>query len=164
MLRRILRHTSNMGLQYMIPVQKGHLTIRFDPYFVFRMRGDQVQCSDVQLELSSFCEFPETGSETAEPRAGYGGRKVGDWGANVVDPVFLDPEAVRVIGAVDEVRDVTADAVGESRGQQEGDCEREGLEEFNLLVGKFFKETLSLGICEGPHGDDIIRLLNEEAD
>jgi hypothetical protein len=47
MFRGILSDPPHMGLQDMIPVQKRHFTIRFDPDFIQRMLGEKVQRRDV---------------------------------------------------------------------------------------------------------------------
>lgn len=56
-LGAIVRPASNVSLDNVAAVEKGHLAIGSHPDFPSGMLGEDFESGDVQAELSGFCEF-----------------------------------------------------------------------------------------------------------
>lgn len=111
MLRCIFTDPPHMGLDNIVPVQKRHFSVRLHPDLILCMLGNMVERSDMELELSSFGKLPKTCPKGEEVIASDRGRKLRNGLADVVDTVALDTEAVRVVGAVNQVGDIAANVV-----------------------------------------------------
>lgn len=57
MLRTVLTPSSHMRFHHIAPVQIRHLSIRFDPHLVPRMRRNDIQRRDVQSKFPRLGEF-----------------------------------------------------------------------------------------------------------
>lgn len=117
-----------MGLHNIVPIQKRHLSVRLHPDLILRMLSDMVERSNVELELPSFGKLSKTCPEGEEIIAGDRCSKLRNGLADVVNTVALDTEAVRIVGAVNQVGDVAAN-----------------------VVCQLLKETLSFNVGEGTH-------------
>lgn len=107
----------------MVPVQEGHFAIRFYPYlcdgqprkrkrvydssyFVFCVLGDVVQSCYVQLELPRLAEFSKTCSQRNKVWPCDRDAEAHGLFRDIVHSVFLQPETVCAVRAVDEMNEV----------------------------------------------------------
>lgn len=63
MLWAVFAPSPNMRLDNVPAIQEWHLSVRFDPYLVPCVRGNDVQSRDVNPEFPSFGEFSDTGAK-----------------------------------------------------------------------------------------------------
>lgn len=77
-------------------------------YLVFRILGDLVESSDVQLEFSAFAEFSEAGTKGDEIRSCDRDAQTHRGFRDIVDLVLVQPEAIGLVLAVDEVDKILA--------------------------------------------------------
>ena len=128
MLRRVLCDAAQVCFCDVIPVQKRHLAVGFYPHLSCRVShasftsrasaqkiwadlelgvlGEVVKRTDVQHEFSTLGELAEAGAEADEVRAGDGDAKAHGGLGDVEDTVLVEPEAVRLVFAVDELDEV----------------------------------------------------------
>lgn len=111
MFWNILAHATDMGLENVVAVKVRHLTVLLDPDLEFGVLGQNVKRSDMQAELSGLGELANTGSKRHEVVSGHAGSVFGYVLAHIVDSVLLYPEAVGLVGSVDEVGNVAANVV-----------------------------------------------------
>lgn len=77
-------------------------------YLVFRILGDLVESSDVQLEFSAFAEFSEAGTKGDEICSCDRDAQTHRGFRDIVDLVLVQPEAIGLVLAVDEVDKILA--------------------------------------------------------
>ena len=111
MLGNVVTHLSNVGLENVVTVKEGHLSVGLDPDLVSSVCGKKRQSGDVKSELAGLGELAETGADREELGSRHTGGILGNLLLNVVDSVLLEPEHVRVF-VIDEVRDVSTNVVG----------------------------------------------------
>lgn len=78
------------------------------PYLVFRVLGNFVESSNMELEFAAFAEFSEAGAKGDEVRSCDGDAQTHRGFRDIVDLVLVQPEAIGLILAVDEVDEVLA--------------------------------------------------------
>lgn len=111
MLWNILAHAADMGLEDMVAIQVRHLTVLLDPDLELGVLGQNVERRDVQTELAGLGELANTGSERHEAVPGHTGSILCNVLTHIVNSVLLYPEAVWLVGSVDEVGNVAANVV-----------------------------------------------------
>jgi len=72
-------------------------------YLVLGILGDIIQCRYVQFEFAAFAEFSKACSEANEVWTSHRDAKSHRRLGNIVDSIFLQPEAIGLIRAVDEM-------------------------------------------------------------
>lgn len=112
MLGDIVAHLADMGLENVVSIEEGHLSVGLDPDLVSSMCGKQGKGSDMKSELAGLGELAQTGAHRVQLCSRHTGGIFGNLLLHVVDSVLLESEDVGVF-VVDEVRDVSADVVGE---------------------------------------------------
>lgn len=126
MLRGIIRHPPHMRLHHMLTIQVRHFTVGFNPDLVLRERRNVIEGGNVEFELSSLLgKLSEAGADAEKLVARNRGCEFSDGFTDVVDSLTLETEYVRIVGAVNKLRDVAADVRGELFE-----------ETFGLLVGE----------------------------
>lgn len=128
MFRGVFTDPPHMGFDNIVPIQERHFSVRLYPDLVLCMLGDMVECSNMEFKLPSFGELPKTRPEGEEVIASDRGRKLRNGLADVVDTVALDTEAVRIVGAVNQMGDIAAN-----------------------VVCQLFEQALGFDIGEGTH-------------
>lgn len=125
MLWSILCDSTKVCLEDMVAIQEGHFAIGLDPNLgkdvrcgcemngkiiclVFRILGDVVESSDMELEFSAFAEFSKASAETDEIWSCDGDAQTHRRFGGIVDLVLVQPEAIWLVFAVDEVDEVLA--------------------------------------------------------
>lgn len=98
----VVTHSADVGLENMVSVKEGHLTVGLDPDLVSSMCGKQGKRGDVKSELSSLGELAETGAERVELSSRHTSGILGNLFLDVVHSVLLQSEDMGVF-VVDEV-------------------------------------------------------------
>lgn len=112
MLGNVVAHLTDVGLENVVTIEEGHLSVRLDPDLVSSMCSEERKSGDMKSELAGLGELAETGANGEELGSRHTGGILGNLLLNVVDSVLLEPEHVRVF-VIDEVRDVSSNVVGE---------------------------------------------------
>lgn len=112
MLWHIFAHATHMGLENVVTIQEGHLTILLDPDLKLGVLCQQLKGGDVQTELAGLGEFADTGTKGHEVVTGNANSIACNVLAHIVNTVLLNAEAVRFVSTVDEVGNVAANVVG----------------------------------------------------
>ena len=92
MLRAIFGPSPHMRLDHIPPVQERHFPVRLDPHLVARVRGDDLQCRDVQPELARLGELAQAGPQREQVRARDRRRQVGEREPHVVHARGVESE------------------------------------------------------------------------
>jgi hypothetical protein len=77
-------------------------------YLVFRILGDLVESSNVELEFAAFAEFSEAGTKGDEVCSCDRDAQTHRGFRHIVDLVLVQPEAIGLVLAVDEVDKILA--------------------------------------------------------
>lgn len=149
MFRGVFADPPHMGLDNIVPIQKRHFSVRLHPDLVLGMLGDMVERSNMELKLPGFGELPKTRPEGEEVIASNRGRKLRNGLADVVDTVALDTEAVRIVGAVNQMGNITANVVCQFLEQALGLDVGEGTHLFVLMVGLGVRVSIDIDLGLG---------------
>lgn len=77
-------------------------------YLVFRVLSDVVKSSNVKLEFTAFAEFTEGGAKGDEVRSCDRDAQTHGGFRDIVDLVLVQPEAIGLVLAIDEVDKILA--------------------------------------------------------
>ena len=91
-LRNIFGHSGDVGVDDVVSIEVGHLSVTFDPNLMLAIFGQVVQTGDIQPEFSALREFPYQQPRGEHFFFGYVGGHVGDESIDVVYPIFDEPE------------------------------------------------------------------------
>jgi len=127
MFRTVFGPTTNVSLEHVAAIQKGHLAVRFDPDLVSCVRRKDGKGGDVQAKLARLGELAQAGAEREEVVSLHRSREVCKRFAHIVDAGALDAEDMAVVGAPS--RDQILDA-------------------FSAVCGELLEERLGLGLYE----------------
>lgn len=125
MLGSIFCDSTKVCLEDMVAIQEGHFAIGLDPnlgkdvgcgcemngkiiYLVLCILGDVVESSDMELEFSGFAKFSKASAKTDEVWSCDGDAQTHRGFGRIVDLVLVQPEAIGLVLAVDEVDEILA--------------------------------------------------------
>jgi hypothetical protein len=115
MLGGIFCYSTKVCLEDVVAIQEGHFAVGLDPDLVFRILGDLVESSNVELEFAAFAEFSEAGTKGDEVCSCDRDAQTHRGFRHIVDLVLVQPEAIGLVLAVDEVDKILANVICEFR-------------------------------------------------
>ena len=113
----VIRDSAQRALQNVVSVQERHLRLRFEPYLVLGVGGEQVEGLDGEMEAAAVGVLADAGAERDKVGTGDVGGALDERFAGIEYPVLVEAEAVAarvgvralVRGVFDDILEVVSD-------------------------------------------------------